>query len=253
MKKENLVVCVDFLNSHIESGSVDLVVTSPPYNIGIEYDVYKDKLSWKAYYDWCGVWLRECKRILKEDGRIVINHYLSLGNAKERTAPLMRLNEIALTMGFKHHSVAVWFDRTLAKASAWGSWLSASAPYVNSPNEGLLILYNDKWKKNKKGVSDIDKDTFVKLTRGIWEIKNETKPKTKCCFSEDLADKCIRLLSYKGDLVCDPFSGSGTVGAVAVRLDRRFKGCEISPAYTEIANSRIHKELNKKIESEVIK
>lgn len=225
--------------SKIPDDTIDLVVTSPPYNIGIDYDVYRDNLPWEVYFKWCEKWLKEVYRILKPDGRIALNHYLSLGDSRERVSPISELMKIMGEIGFKHHTIAVWTDRTLAKKTAWGSWLSASAPYINSPFEGIIINYKRYWKKQTKGVSDIRKEEFIELTRGIWEIKTENRGLTKANFSEDFAEKVIKLLSYQGDLVYDPFMGSGTVAKVAILNKRRFIGSEISSKYCEIANERL--------------
>ena len=230
--------CLKTLKS-MEDNSVDLILTSPPYNIGIDYDSYDDKKPWKEYYDWCKEWLTECYRVLKSDGRIAIDHYLSLGTAQYRTAPIAKLYNIMDDIGFNHHSIAVWTDITLAKRTAWGSWLSASSPYINSPYEGVLIDYKDTWKKENKGVSTIEKEDFIKLTRGIWNIKTETKGLTKANFSVDFASKIINLLSYEGDVVYDPFMGSGTTAIACIRSGRKYIGSEISPNYWEIANDRI--------------
>lgn len=223
----------------VEDNSIDLILTSPPYNIGIDYDNYTDSLPWKEYYEWCELWLRECFRVLKYDGRIAINHYLSLGNSSFRTSPISEINTIMNEIGFKHHTIAVWTDITLSKRTAWGSFMKASAPYINSPFEGILIDYKEKWKKEKNGVSDISKDEFVKLTRGIWDIKTETRGLTKANFSLDFATKAIKLLSYQDDIVLDPFMGSGTTALACLNNKRKFVGFELSPKYTQIANERI--------------
>ena len=225
----------------MDENTVDLIVTSPPYNIGVDYDEYDDNKTWEEYYEWCETWLRECYRVLKKDGgRICIDHYLSLGTSKHRTSPISVLYSIMEKIGFKHHSIAVWTDITLAKRTAWGSYLKASAPYINAPFEGILIDYKDNWKKPNKGVSTIEKDDFVKLTRGRWEIKTETKGLTKANFSLDLPTKAINLLTYEGDLVLDPFIGSGTTALAAIRTKRHFIGFEIPKEYCRIANDRIN-------------
>lgn len=241
MQKTNIIHNEDCLKTlkSMEDNSVDLILTSPPYNIGIDYDTYDDKKDWKEYYKWCGEWLEQCYRVLKSDGRIAIDHYLSLGTAEYRTAPIAKLYNIMDDIGFKHHSIAVWTDITLAKRTAWGSWLSASSPYINSPYEGVLIDYKDKWKKENKGESTIKKEDFIKLTRGIWDIKTETRGLTKANFSIDFASKIINLLSYEGDIVYDPFMGSGTTAIACIRSGRKYIGSEISPNYWEIANDRI--------------
>lgn len=225
----------------MDENTVDLIVTSPPYNIGVDYDEYDDNKTWQEYYEWCETWLRECYRVLKKDGgRICIDHYLSLGTSKHRTSPISVLYNIMEKIGFKHHSIAVWTDITLAKRTAWGSYLKASAPYINAPFEGILIDYKDNWKKSNKGTSTIEKEDFVKLTRGRWDIKTETKGLTKANFSLDLPTKAINLLTYEGDLVLDPFIGSGTTALAAIRTKRHFIGFEISKEYCRIANDRIN-------------
>lgn len=226
----------------LPDNSIDLIVTSPPYNIGIDYDVYDDKRPWDEYYQWCEQWLAECLRVLKQDGgRICIDHYMSLGTSKFRTSPLSTIYMIMEKLGFKHHSLAVWTDITLAKRTAWGSYLSASAPYINAPFEGILIDYKENWKKAEKGISTIDKDDFVKLTRGRWDIKTETRGLTKANFSVDLPTKAINLLSYEGDTILDPFMGSGTTAVAAIKTNRHYIGFEISPDYCKIAEDRISK------------
>ena len=91
----------------IDDNSVDLILTSPPYNIGIDYDTYDDNRPWDEYYAWCEEWLKECFRVLKHDGRIVINHYISLGTAKFHTSPISHLNIICENIGFKLHCIPI--------------------------------------------------------------------------------------------------------------------------------------------------
>jgi site-specific DNA-methyltransferase (adenine-specific) len=223
----------------IPDNSIDLIVTSPPYNVEMKYDVYVDSVPWKEYYIWCEKWLLECLRVLKPDGRMALNHYLSLGNSKTgRTAPLMELNHIATNLGFKHHTVAVWTDRTLSIRTAWGSWMSSSCPYISSPFEGILILYKDSWKKLKKGISDCPKEDFIQLTGGIWKMQPETRGLTPANFCVDLPLKCIRLLSYVDSVILDPFIGSGTTAIACLMTGRKYIGMELSPEYCNIAAKR---------------
>lgn len=230
--------CLDGMKQ-IPDGSIDCIITSPPYNIGIDYGVYKDNLPWDEYYEWCEAWLTQCFRVLKKDGRIAINHYLSLGTSEFRTSPISELNCIMNRIGFKHHTIAVWPDITLAKKTAWGSYMSASSPYINSPYEGIIIDCKNQWKKIRKGESDIPKEMFISLTRGRWDIKTETHGITKCNFSIDFAIKCISLLSFVDDIILDPFMGGGTTAVACLRTKRHFIGFELNKEYFDKANKRI--------------
>ena len=235
--------CVEIL-AEFPSNSIDLVITSPPYNLGIDYDVWNDDIPYSGYINWVKKWLKELYRVLKDDGRICINHYLSCGKANNRHAPLMDIHYIATReIGFKHHGLAIWDDRTVSRLTAFGSWLSASAPYINSPFEGILVMYKNTWKKTIKGNSTIDKETFLELTSGIWKMPPVGDKYTKANFPERLPEICIRGLSYVNDLVLDPFMGSGTVGVVAEKLERRWIGIEISENYCRVAKGRIKETL----------
>lgn len=224
----------------IPSDCIDLIVTSPPYNIGIEYDSYNDKLDWDEYYNWCGDWMKEIHRILKPDGKLCLNHYLSFGKAERRLSPIMDLNTQAKDIGFKHHAIVLWMDEHRIKYTAWGSWLSASAPYINCPVEGILILYKNRWKKDKKGISTISKEEFIEACSGVWRIRPEMKEYTKANFPVELPKRCINLLTYKNDIVLDPFMGAGTTAIAAIETGRNYIGFEISSNYCKIAKRRIN-------------
>ena len=112
---------------------IDLCITSPPYNCGIEYDTHDDNMEWDAYYAWCKEWLSEIYRVLKPDGRFCLNHYLSLGQSGNRHAPLMDMNYICTKeIGFKHHGLAVWMDATLTKYTAWGCYADKTEVLTNN-------------------------------------------------------------------------------------------------------------------------
>lgn len=224
----------------IDDSTVDLIVTSPPYNVGVAYDVYKDNLPYEDYLAWCKEWFSECYRVLKDDGRICINHYINImhcdfdkdGNAIGGTCkfPLFDFKLIMEDIGFNVEKMAIWDDPTVSNFTAWGSWMSASAPNIMTPYEGILIGYKKSWKKLTDGISTIDRETFMEGVSGVWHL-GTTTGYTKACFPEKLPRMCIELLSYKNDLVVDPFSGSGTTCYVAKGLDRRYIGFEISRSY----------------------
>ena len=233
--------CREVLKEILDS-SVDLILTSPPYNLGMEYDAWNDNLPYEEYMELLEEFLRESFRVLKRDGRLVINHYLSCGNKDFRFAPLMDINYIATKkIGFKHHGLGIWFDATLSKLTAWGSWRSPSAPYINSPFEGFLILYKEKWKKEKVGKSNIPKKDFIHFVRGVWEKPPEKDRTHPAPFPEKKAKLVIECLSFEEEVVLDPFAGSGTTLVVAEKLNRKWIGIEISKNYCELARERIEK------------
>jgi len=242
--EKGVLYCGDCLEimQKLPKESIDFVFTSPPYNLGIEYNNYNDNKPYNEYLQWCEKWGRSLYKLLKIDGRFCLNHYLSCGKSDFRFAPLMDLNWIFQQIGFKHHGLAVWWDITISKYTAWGSWLSASAPYINSPLEGILILYKNQWKKQKMGQSTISRDLFVELTKGIWKVSPETNRKHPAPFPVKLVENAICLLTYIEDLVLDPFVGSGTTAVACERLNRKWIGIEINPEYCEIAKRRIEVE-----------
>lgn len=233
--------CVQGLK-RIKDNSVDLIITSPPYNVGIEYDSWDDCMKWDDYLAWCREWLTECFRVLKADGRMCLNHYLCLAPRKNGDTcsrfPMFDLKNIMDDIGFHTHKLAIWDDTTMVKQVAWGSWMSASAPFIQTPFEGILISYKHQWNKINKGESTITRNDFMEGCGGIWHI-GTTQSYTIASFPERLPQICIDLLSYKGDTILDPFSGSGTTCYVAQSLGRQFIGFEISEAYWKQSLSRL--------------
>jgi site-specific DNA-methyltransferase (adenine-specific) len=257
--------CIEVMKTFPE-GSIDLLVTSPPYNVNISYDVHKDDLPMDEYYEWTKDWLREALRVLKDDGRIAVNVPNEL-NVQERGGRILFVAEFWMMMkevGFKFSGLVDLTENSphRVRQTAWGSWMSASAPYVYNPKECVIIAYKKSSKKLSKGVSqwlgtptevtnedgkvrtkmvyqDEDKKEFMNLVFGRWEYFADTRSLTKATFSMDIPAKAIKILSYKNDIVLDPFMGSGTSAFAAELLERRWVGIELSPAYTEIARKRV--------------
>jgi len=229
--------CLEAL-SKIDDNSINLVVTSPPYNVGVDYGVYKDNLDWDEYYKWCERWMREIYRVLKPDGRACLDHYISFGSSKARSSPALDLHCLSKKIGFKHHALVIWEERTRSKYTAWGSWLSASAPCINSPYEAILILYKDQWKRINKGKSTIAKEEFLEGVSGIWRLGTDKIRLTPATFPESLPRRCINLFTFEGDVVLDPFMGSGTTMKAAQDLKRSCIGIEINPDYCETIKKR---------------
>jgi len=132
--------------TEIESSSIDLIVTSPPYNVDIKYNSNNDKLSYEDYLSFSKKWLSRCLEWLKRDGRFCLNIPLDKNKGGQQSVGA-DLTVIAKKLGFKYHSTIVWNEGNISRRTAWGSWLSASAPYVIAPVEIIVVLYKEMWKK----------------------------------------------------------------------------------------------------------
>ena len=237
--------CRDILKSFPQE-SIDLVVTSPPYNVGIKYDSWNDKMKNEEYFDFIENVLKELKSKLQIDARLAINVLLNAKTDGERISPVAEYYLLLKKVGFGFHSIVILSEIKphRIKYTAWGSWLSASSPYIYDASECVLIGYNQHWKKLDKGESTLTKEEFIELVAGQWKYFPQTKKLTEANFSLDLPLKAIKILSYKNDIVLDPFIGSGTTAIACERLNRRWIGIEISEKYCEIAKERILKETN---------
>ncbi len=228
----------------VEPGSIDLVVTSPPYNVDIKYNSHDDKLSYRDYLEFSRKWLTRCYEWLKDDGRFCLNIPLDKNKGGQQSVGA-DLTAIAKEIGFKYHSTIIWNEGNISRRTAWGSWMSASAPYVIAPVELVLVLYKKRWKKtsgSKK--SDITREEFMEWTNGLWTFSGESKKKTghPAPFPIELPKRCIKLFSFVGDMVLDPFMGSGTTLVASYKLNRIGIGIEIDKGYCKLAMERLIKE-----------
>lgn len=228
--------------TQINNNSIDLIITSPPYNININYTSYNDKLSYTDYLDFCKKWLSNCYNWLKDDGRFCLNIPLNKNKGGQQSIGA-DLTVLAKDIGFKYHSTIVWNKGNISRRTAWGSWLSASAPYVIAPVELIVVLYKNRWKKtsgSKK--SDITKEEFIEWTNGLWKFPGESKKRIghPAPFPLELPKRCIKLFSYIGDIVLDPFMGSGTTLLAAYQNNRNAIGIDIDETYCQLAKNRLN-------------
>lgn len=240
------------LTKEIFPESIDLIVTSPPYNLDIKYNSHDDQIGYEQYLEFSHKWLSRCFEWLKEDGRLCLNIPLDKNKGGQQSVGA-DLTTIAKKLGFKYHSTIIWNEGNISKRTAWGSWLSASAPYVIAPVELIVVLYKDKWKKNDKNQSDITKEEFMKWTNGLWTFPGQRKKEAgghPAPFPIELPKRCIKLFSFVGDIILDPFMGSGSTLIATVMNDRKGIGIDVDDEYCDIAKKRILEEtnlLNKKL------
>lgn len=226
--------------------SVDLIITSPPYNVGIEYNSNDDKGEYKSYLKFCKMWLKNCYFWAKDGARFCLNIPLDKNKGGQQSVGA-DITTLAKKIGWKYHSSIVWNEGNISRRTAWGSWLSASAPYVIAPVELILVLYKGEWKKAQKGVSNINKDEFMTWTNGLWSFNGESKKRVghPAPFPRELPKRCIKLFSFVGDVVCDPFCGSGTTMIESYLNKREFVGIEIDKSYCELSKNRFLQTIQK--------
>lgn len=236
-----------FSTQKIPNTSIDLVVTSPPYNVDIKYNSHNDQISYDSYLEFSRCWMDRCFHWLRGDGRFCLNIPLDKNKGGQQSVGA-DLTTIAKSVGFKYHSTIIWNEGNISRRTAWGSWVSASAPYVIAPVELIVVLYKDSWKKTSGSrKSDISKEEFMEWTNGLWKFNGERKTKIghPAPFPVELPLRCMKLFSFTGDTVLDPFMGSGSTLVAAARCSRFGIGVDIDPKYCEIAARRIENEMSK--------
>jgi DNA modification methylase len=242
-KIENLIINKDSeaVLKQLPDNCVDLIITSPPYNFGIGYDTSKDGVNWERYFHKLFAVFDECIRVLKYGGRIIVNiqplfsdyipsHHIISNHFMEKK--MIWKGEI------------LWEKNNYnCKYCAWGSWKSPSSPYLKYTWEFLEIFAKGDLKK--EGLSkniDIKDDEFKKWVVARWSISPERKMiqyDHPAMFPEDLVMRALKLFSYEGDVILDPFNGVGTTCVVAKRTNRRYIGIDISKKYCDIAKRRL--------------
>lgn len=164
--------CLD--KNILNKESVDLIITSPPYNVGINYNSNEDSNEYEEYLEFSKKWMNNCYIWAKDTARFCLNIPLDKNKGGQQSVGA-DLIAIAKDIGWKYHSAIVWNEGNISRRTAWGSWLSASAPYVIAPVELIVVLYKNEWKKKVKGESDIIKEEFMAWTNGLWSFNGESK------------------------------------------------------------------------------
>lgn len=269
--------CIEVMKE-MHEGSIDLIVTSPPYGVGIDYDTHDDDIEFEDYKVFSRDWLSESFRVLKDDGRIAVNIPYEINRQKKggRIFMVAEVWKIMQEIGFGFFGVVDLEENSphRSKTTAWGSWMSPSSPYIYNPKECIILAYKKNHIKkvkgepewvgvetmveNEEGVSkkkmvytEDQKKEFMELVFGQWNYFADTKSLTKATFSMDIPTKAIKILTYKNNIVLDPFCGSGTSIVAAEILDRNWIGIELSENYCEVARKRVQGFIDKKKQIEL--
>ncbi|XP_060081227.1 type II methyltransferase M.HpaI-like [Ylistrum balloti] len=217
----------------IPKSSIDLIITSPPYNIDIHYSTHNDDVSCSDYLEFTEAWLKKCYSFARDDGRFCLNIPLDKNKGGQQ-AVCADITNIAKKVGWSYHSTIIWNEGNISRRTAWGSWMSASAPYVIAPVEVIVVLYKNCWKKNN-GRKEND---ITKLDK--WGVGAGGHPAP---FPIELPKRCIKLFSFVGDTILDPFLGSGSTLIAASLHKRKGIGIDIDKKYWGQFTTRNKKEL----------
>lgn len=223
----------------VPDSSVHLMVTSPPYNVGKEYD---NDLTLDEYLALLTAVFGEAHRKLVTGGRACIN-VANIG--RKPYIPLhAMIIEIMLDLGFLMRGEIIWDKSASGGGScAWGSWMSASNPVLRDYHEYILVFSKDSYSKNKSQTKrdTIERDEFIEWTRSVWTFPavNAKKIGHPAPFPIELPHRLINLYSYEGDVVLDPFCGSGTTAIAARQNNRNYICYDNKREYIDLAERRI--------------
>lgn len=222
---------------HVPDDSVALDFTSPPYNAGKEFD---EDLDLAEYFGLISRVAREVYRVLQPGGRYLVN----IANLGRKPYIPMHAYFYALHMaaGFLPVGEIIWRKgRGMNSNCAWGTWRSARRPVLRDVHEYILVFSKERFGRPDAGESTISGEEFMEATLSVWEIQPASARKVghPAPFPVELAERAIRLYTYKGDVVLDPFNGSGATCVAALKNGRHYVGYDIVPEYCELARKNL--------------
>ena len=224
----------------IPDDSIHLMITSPPYNVGKEYD---NDLTLDEYLELLTEVFGQTYRELVTGGRACIN-IANIGRKPYIPLHAMVI-EIMLDLGFLMRGEIIWDKSASAGGScAWGSWMSASNPVLRDYHEYILVFSKESYSKNRsqERKDTIERDEFIQWTKSIWTFPavNAKKIGHPAPFPIELPHRLINLYSYEGDVVLDPFCGSGTTCIAALQNNRNYIAYDINEEYVNLSQKRIN-------------
>lgn len=264
--------CIETMANWPEA-SIDLIFADPPYNIGYQYDKYEDKRDDHDYIDWTMKWIDGCARLLKPTG----SFYILIGD-EYAAETRVHLKELERDHKLVFRNWVIWhytfgqncrlkFNRSHAHlfycvgSAAFDKWTAKKPPFTFN-REAIAVpsarqttyndaranpkgkLPDDTWYLRPQAAQDMG-DYFTSIESDVWyqsRLCGTFRERTgwhPCQLPEALLERVVKVSSNEGDLVFDPFTGSGTTLAVAARLKRDYLGCELSEDYAAKALERI--------------
>ncbi len=228
--------CLKIMKS-IPEESVDLIFTDPPYNIGIKYDVHRDRMDQGDYIEWSRRWIAECLRLLKRNGSVYIA--INDENASEFVGILKGLGMTLRNWIIWHYTFGQAQKRKFSRAHTHILYFTKDPADFTFNSDAIRIT------STRQRIGDKRANPKGKIPDDVWTISrvagtfNERVKNFPCQMPIKLLERVIKTSSNPGDLVLDPFSGTGTTPSVAKALGRKYLAIEISPKYHRISEERV--------------
>ena len=229
----------------LKPNCVALVVTSPPYFAGKEYEAALGEGHVPAtYLDYLAMLrdvLDECKRVLEPGGRLAVN-VANLGRRPYRSLSADVVRILQDDLGLLLRGEIVWVKAEGASGScAWGSFRKATNPVLRDVSERVIVASKGRFDRARPGQSSVSTDEFMEATLDVWRMPAESARRVghPAPFPVELPQRLIELYTYLGDLVLDPFLGAGSTAVAAARTGRRYCGYDTDPAYVDLARQRV--------------
>lgn len=229
---------------NLDNESIDLVVTSVPYNVDHPYDTYKDNKPHKDYISFVEEVFKIIYPKLKKGGRVCLN----VGDGSNGRIPThIDISNALISTGYLFMNTIIWAKRTSNRTS-WGSFMSPKEPSLPCPFEYVLVFAKDTYSLQDDGVTDLTKQEFIDWSLSLWTLDGSDYKSSSniinrgihpAPFPEALPIRLIKLFSWVGATVLDPMSGSGSTCVACKRLMRNFIGIELSKTYSEYSRQRL--------------
>ena len=240
----------------IDDGAAACVVTSPPYNVDMNYDTHDDVMSWDDYSELASIVSLSTDRVLMVGGRMWVNVTPVVpakpiaagdhsGRGRNPRVPLLGLWMTTVSSVAELHiwDVVAW-PSPRGPGTAWGSWKSPAGPNLRGNWEAIIVACKTQWARETpeqwRGWRD-GEGNWTPLTSNVWTIQPQRRKPDghPAPFPTALPERAIRLSSWPDELIVDPFAGSGSTLVAAAALGRRAVGFELSERYCEIAANRL--------------
>jgi len=244
----------------IPDRSVHLIVTSPPYNVDINYDTHNDTMDMKDYFDKMEKILKEFYRILVRGGRIAINLPSAIAQHNKSHVAYLAIDWLLLMrkVGFIDRELITWIKNISSKvgnhwailptgkSTSWASWMSPSCPALRDASEFIIVMYKESPKlEGDKSKIDITREEFLAITTNAWLMFPNTTDRKEhpAPFPKELPRRLIKLYTYIDNVILDPFCGIGTTCLVAKELKRKYIGIDVSEKYCKITREKLKQQL----------